>query len=64
MKRRREQGSDSKGGQNDLKKQKLNDSRTQEERLKDSTIPLWNIAYDKQVLSLNLLFSVLTLYGF
>jgi hypothetical protein len=32
----------------DAKKQKI-DEKSQEERLKASTIPFWNVPYDKQV---------------
>lgn len=49
VKRRREKTNDMRDGEKDAKKQKADDNRTQEERLKDSTIPLWNVSYEKQI---------------
>jgi len=48
VKKRKQQTHENRDGQNDAKKQKT-DYRSQEERLKASTIPFWNVPYDKQV---------------
>ncbi|XP_069702776.1 tRNA (uracil-5-)-methyltransferase homolog A-like [Periplaneta americana] len=48
VKKRRQQTQEKQDGQDDAKKQKTDD-RSQEERLKSSTIPLWNIPYEEQI---------------
>lgn len=47
VKKRRQESHEKRDGE-DAKKQKIDD-KSQEERLKASTIPLWNVPYDKQI---------------
>jgi hypothetical protein len=46
--KKRKQELDEKRDEEGAKKQKINE-KSQEERLKASTIPFWNVPYDKQV---------------
>jgi hypothetical protein len=51
VKKRRQQTHENRDGEDKAKKQKTDES-SQEEQLKASTIPFWNIPYDKQVSTL------------
>lgn len=48
VKKRRQEAQEKQDGQDDAKKQKTDD-RSQEECLKTSTTPLWNIPYEEQI---------------
>jgi hypothetical protein len=51
VKKRRQQTHEKRDGEDEAKKRKTDDS-SQEERLKASTIPFWNIPYDRQVITM------------